>query len=207
MSITYLHRTYPDTHRAMHFFRLEEPGVIAIAKYKDHQYQLVFCLHPLDKRGMHSIVLLQYPDLANGFNRPFKDSEMRGFKLMMSLAFRVYATIFPCAQDATLQNNAHAFDDTDGQFLLGTPEEPLQLHGHIWGRGNPQIEYIPSLKLGGPKPGFVFNLRADGPEPGNERKIPWGPGEMSLAANYIKDKLIPLVPTEPDLEIEITKSG
>ena len=163
---------YAHNHWAMQPCFLSQPNMVALATFKECEYAAY--LHPTDKRGCRLIVVLKCDaDMPSTFNREYNSQERIGLGLVVQLMQEVYSAIFPIAQAVNAGNNAQQFDKDKGLTLLGTPNEPLRLNAHVFGRGNPNEQYIKGVKLDGPEPGEIFNLRADGQEPGNDRPIPW----------------------------------
>jgi broad specificity phosphatase PhoE len=117
--------------------------------------------------------------MVSTINRNYTSSERIGLALTMALVTEAYARIVPIAQNAVVGNNAHSFDPQTRIIQLGTQEEPVFLHGHVFGRGNPEEKYIENVSLDGPIPGVIFDLRAQSShEPGNNKKVSWKPEEM-----------------------------
>lgn len=52
-------------------------------------------------------------------------------------------------------------------------KEPSLIHGHVIGRGNPELCYVGAVPLGGPIPGALFNMRGESEFDSPMPKIPW----------------------------------
>lgn len=165
--------SYPSDHWALQTCSLAEKGTIAIVYFQDLYYGIY--INPNDKRGYRSIVrLIDNNDMISTLNRDYTSAERVGLALVMSLMTETYNLIVPTAQSMILGNNCHSFDFNTGIIQLGDAKEPLLLHGHIIGRGNPKKKYINNVELDGPVPGLVFDVRGQTKdELGNEREVPW----------------------------------
>lgn len=185
----YYEGNYSPTHWAMKRVTPDDPHFIAKAIFRSFEYTIY--LNPTDSRGYRSIICLTDPiDLSKGYNRDYSPEERIGLNLLIALVTQVYAKIGLEAQSAVAGNNSHSFDPEMGITYIGSSKEPSMLHGHIFGRGNPQGEYIEGVKLGGPIPGELFDMRGITLDvPGNDTKTKWKPGEMSLIATRIKNEI------------------
>ncbi|CAF1350005.1 unnamed protein product [Adineta steineri] len=177
---------YPPQHWALEPLTLNDTKMIALVNFEQSDYAVY--LNPVDKRGYRSIVrLINNEHMVSTFNRDYTSSERIGLALTMALITEAYNRIVPIAQNAVMGNNAHSFDPKSGTIQLGTHEEPIFLHGHIFGRGNPEEKYIDDVRLDGPIPGLVFDLRAQSPhQPGNDKKVRWKLDEMNSVIARLK---------------------
>lgn len=171
--------SYSSDHWALKPCTLTDPKVIVLARFEQSDYAAY--LNPEDKRGYRSIVRLINNDrMITTINREYTSSERIGLALTMALVTEAYTRIVPIAQSAVAGNNAHSFDPKTGIVQLGSLQEPLFHHGHVFGRGNPQEKYIDDVQLDGPIPGMIFDMRAQSPqESGNDKKVHWKSGEMN----------------------------
>jgi probable phosphoglycerate mutase len=163
--------------------------MIALAHFELSVYAVY--LNPTDKRGYRSLVRLINNDrMVSTINREYTSSERIGLALTMALITEAYTRIVPIAQNALAGNNAHSLDPKTGIVQLGTSEEPIFLHGHVFGRGNPEVKYIEDIPLDGPTLGVIFDMRAQSPqEPGNDKKVSWKPGEMNKVVRRLKAEI------------------
>lgn len=176
---------YPSDHWAVQPYELKDPKVIALAYYKDAEYAIY--MNPTDKRGYRCITrFIKNEDMNSTINRDYTSKERIGLGLAVQLVAEVYSRIVPISQTAVAGNNSHKFDSHTGTTYLGKIEEPSFLHGHIFGRGNPEGCYIDDVKLDGPIPGLNFDMMAKTSEPGNEAKVKWKSGDMEKVVSRIK---------------------
>lgn len=156
-----------------------------------------------DSRGFRTIVRLvtaNRTDMKSTLNRSYSLLEKQGLGLVSALVSHVYEKCFGLIpQVEILGNRAHGLED--GKIVLGSKSEPLMLHSHCYGRGDPEHAYItelPHVKLGGPRPGENFDLRGDVCiESGTVtwRKRPWYPQMSScdvkkfssILASHLRD--------------------
>jgi hypothetical protein len=180
---------YSSDHWAMQPYLLADPKVVALAYHADCEYAVY--VNPTDKRGYRCIArFIKNGNMASTVNREYTSRERIGLGLVVQLVADVYSRIVPIAQTAVAGNNAHKFDKETGITFLGHPGEPNFLHGHIFGRGNPDGEYVDGVKLGGPTPGEIFDMRAKTPGvPGNDAKAKWGEGEMEKVVTRIRTEI------------------
>lgn len=186
--------TYSSNHWALQNYELNDPKVIAHAYYKDCQYAVY--TNPTDKRGYRSIVrYIKNDDMQSTINRPFSSTEKIGLGLVVQLVSDAYSKIVPIVQSAVAGNNSHQFNPEQACVYIGTANEPSFLHGHVYGRGDPEKCYIEGVKLDGPAPGANFDMMArtytsvGALEPGNDKKVAWKEGEMAQVVAIIKEKI------------------
>ncbi|CAF3017907.1 unnamed protein product [Rotaria socialis] len=181
--------SYSSDHWALQPYSLTNSNVIALAYFEQSDYAV--CIHPEDKRGYRSIIrLIKNDQMISTINREYTSSERIGLALVMALVTEAYTRILPIAQNAVLGNNAHSFDPKTSTIQLGTSEEPIFLHGHVFGRGNPKEHYIENIPLDGPIPGMIFDLRAQSPhEPGNDKRVSWTPDEINKVVHRLKAEI------------------
>lgn len=178
--------SYPPDHWVLQPLTFSDPKVIAFAFFQQSIYAIY--LNPSDKRGYRSIVrLIDNTQMNSTINRNYTSSERIGLALTMGMVTEAYSRIVPIAQNAIAGNNAHSFDPTTGMTGLGNTDEPIFLHGHIYGRGNPNGNYIDDVLLDGPAPGLVFDMRAQSSnEIGNDKKVQWNPDDMNKVVRRLK---------------------
>lgn len=64
------------------------------------------------------------------------------------------------------------------------------LHGHIYGRGNPDVTYIEDVKLDGPVAGLNFDMMGKtAGQPGNDAKVKWKQGEIEKVVSRLKQEI------------------
>lgn len=197
----YVKYEYPEKHWALD--STKEGTCIAFVKLRDEyindanehaEYNYAIKLNPTDRRGYR--VLVTYvgdlqSDIQSTFNRPYSLVEQKGLSDVTTLMIEIYKKIgLPIVQTAQAGNNSHSFDITTGMIQIGNTKEPSMLHTHIWGRGNPQHEYILGVPLDGPKPGEMFDMMANTPHvPGNQKKVPWEANLLDLSLQVFKKTL------------------
>lgn len=179
----------PSDHWALQPYSLTDPKVIALAYFEQSDYAIF--INPEDKRGYRSIVrLINNDQMVSTINREYTSSERIGLALTMALVTEAYTRIVPIAQNAVLGNNAHSFDHKTGIVQLGISNEPIFLHGHVFGRGDPKEKYIEDTPLDGPIPGVIFDLRCQSMhEQGNDKKLSWSPEQLSKVVDRIKAEI------------------
>lgn len=158
-----------------------------------NKYHYSVILNPTDCRGYRIIIrYLNEGDssLSSAFNRPYTVSEQRGLNDVASLMTQVYEKLGLIVQFSQLGNNSQSFDKETGVTLVGSEEEPSMLHLHMWGRGDPDMEYIPGVPLKGPEPGLMFDLIAKNKtHPINQHAIKWNEEELKASLAVFKLKL------------------
>jgi probable phosphoglycerate mutase len=181
--------SYPSGHWALEPYTLMDPKVIALVRFEQLDYAVF--LHPEDKRGYRSLVrLINNDQMISTLNREYTSTERIGLALTMALVTEAYTRFVPIAQNSVAGNNAHSFDSKTGTIQLGSSQEPIFLHGHVFGRGNPEEKYVEDVQLDGPMPGVIFDMRAQSPqEPGNDKKVHWKSGEMSKVVRRLKAEI------------------
>ena len=181
--------TYTSDLAALQPYTIDDPKVIALVYYGELEY--VICLNPADKRGYRSVVrYINNRNMKSVINRPYTVQERAGLYLILQLVEEAYSTIVPIVQIAIAGNNVHTFEEKTEAIIIGKPDRPSFLHGHVWGRGNPHKLYIEGIALGGPKPGLIFDMMAKTPnEPGNETKVPWASDEMQKVVTCLRSEI------------------
>ncbi|KAL9645111.1 hypothetical protein ABK040_004602 [Willaertia magna] len=201
---TFFTGKYPIDHWAIQPCKLNDPKIICLATYKKENHFAIY-LNPIDKRGYRSIVrLINNENMESIINRDYNLNEKIGLQLMMQIMSQIYTNIgIPISQQSILGNNSHRFEN--GITYLGKEEEPSFLHGHVYGRGDPNYCYIENVKLDGPVPGLMFDLLAnnDSKVKGNEEKVSWKEGEMEKVAFYFKKEMNEIKNDFIELGIEI----
>lgn len=184
---------YADGYSADHWSlqpqELNNPQVVALAYFKDAEYAIF--MNPTDKRGYRSIVrFIKNDDISSTLNRDYSTKERIGLGLTTQLVADAYSRILPISQTSVAGNNAHSFDSQTGMTYIGKPSEPNMLHGHVYGRGNPEACYIDDIKLDGPIPGLNFDMMGKTiNEPGNDTKVKWREGDMEKVASRLKQEI------------------
>lgn len=186
--------SYATNHWVFQPLTFSNPKVIALAFYEQSTYAIY--LNPTDKRGYRSIVrLIDNTQMSSTINREYTSSERIGLALIMSMVTEAYTRLVPIAQNAVAGNNAHSFDPNTGVTSLGNAEEPVFLHGHIYGRGNPHGTYIDDVPLDGPAPGYVFDMRAQtSDELGNDKKVSWKTDQINKVVHRLRIEINQLSP-------------
>ncbi|UJR13118.1 hypothetical protein I4U23_000142 [Adineta vaga] len=171
---------YSSNHWIFEPCLLTDHKMIAIIYF--HQSDYAIYLNPNDKRGYRSIIrLINNHQMISTLNRIYTSIERIGLSLIMSLVSESYTHIVPIVQNIIAGNNSHSFDLQTGIIQLGNDDEPCFLHGHVFGRGNPNENYIDDVKLDGPIPGEIFDLR--------ENKIQWKSEEIKKVTERIKNEI------------------
>lgn len=185
----YYKGNYPPDHWALQPYELTDANVIALIYYQDCQYAVY--VNPTDKRGYRCIIrFINNEDMESTINRDYTPRERVGLGLITQFIADVYCDIVPISQISVAGNNSHSFDQRTRITWLGKREEPSFLHSHVYGRGDPEYNYIDDVKLDGPVPGLNFDMMAKTVnEPGNNFKVKWGPGEMEKVVTRIKEKI------------------
>lgn len=98
-------------------------------------------------------------------------------------------------------NNSQSLENN--VLKIGNDKEPGMLHAHIVCRGNPKVEYIPGVALGGPPAGNLFNMRGDGLDEGNTKKTKWNESELKTAISFIKNAFLKNIYGEHNSSINI----
>jgi hypothetical protein len=203
----YIEHKYPKNHWAIN--PTEEGTCIAFIQFRSN-YHYVIKLNPTDRRGYR--LLITYigngqSDIQSTFNRSYTLVEQKGLLDVTALVIETYKNIgLPIVQTAQAGNNAHSLNETSGITQIGNIKEPSMLHAHVWGRGNPQYEYITGIPLDGPKPGEIFDMTAKTHHiPGNQKKVPWTPNQLSIALQIIKKALQDYM-TSIEFQVEFSTS-
>lgn len=187
--VIYYTGTYTSDHAALQPYSVDDPKVIALVYYRELEY--VIYVNPADKRGYRSVVrYINNRNMKSVINRPYMVQERAGLYLILQLVEEAYSNIVPIVQIAIAGNSVHTLDAETGALIIGKPDRPSFLHGHVWGRGNPHKCYIEGIALGGPKPGLIFDMMAKTPnEPGNDKKVPWNSDEMKKVVAYLRNEI------------------
>jgi len=150
-----------------HHWSLNSNEQFVIKYERENIYRFVIMLNPTDCRGYRLIVKYicnNYDtNIKNTFNRKYTHEERTALLIVTSKFCTIIETFDLLTQIEVAGNNSHYFKD--GITYIGTEKEPSMLHSHIICRGDPNHNYIGSVKLRGPEPGQLFNMR--------EGKIPW----------------------------------
>lgn len=126
--------------------------------------------------------------MTSTINRPITNLENIALAVTTQFFKIALEQIVPFVQTAQAGNNSHKFDRETGVFQIGHSGEPGFAHYHVIGRGDPEAEFIPGIKLDGPIPGLNFDMMAKtASEQGNEAKVKWNEGDMEKAVIHIKD--------------------
>jgi len=147
---------------------------ITTLKIEGHNYFVQ--LNPTDSRCYRAIVAIIDNNRQYICNRELTESELLGLYIAASMVCNAYSKIVPFVQSAKAGNNA---------FLPKTIE-PIFHHIHVWGRGEPGIDYVTGVPLGGPQLGVIFDMRGRSGEPGNNRKVPWEPENMKAVIQTVQ---------------------
>ncbi|KTD01358.1 hypothetical protein [Fluoribacter gormanii] len=189
-SIKFFKYNYPKDHWAIDYTKAGTS--IAHVKLKG-KYNYSIILNPTDCRGYRTIIRYlndSNSDIPSALNRPYTVAEERGLNEVTAMMERVYEKMGLIPQFAQLGNNSHSFDEKTRETIIGNEEEPGMLHLHLWGRGDPEHEFIAGVPLRGPKPGLMFDLIAKSKtEPTNQFAIKWDPKELEIALAAFKDML------------------
>lgn len=181
--------TYASDLAALQPYTVDDAKVIALAYYGGLEYAIY--VNPADKRGYRSVVrYINNRAMKEVINRPYTVRERAGLHLVLQLVEEAYSTIVPIVQTAIAGNNTHQFDEKTGVTIIGKPDRPSLLHGHVWGRGNPCKQYIEGVPLAGPRPGLNFDMMAKTPgERGNDKKVPWTSDEIEKVVPRLRSEI------------------
>ena len=191
----YVHSSsYHADHWVLKPLTLSDSKVIALVYFQQSEYAIH--LHPTDKRGYRCIVrLIDNSRMISTLDRNYTSFERIGLALTMAMMTEAYSRVVPIAQNAVAGNNAHSFDSKTGSVQLGNSEEPIFLHGHVYGRGNPKENYIEDVALDGPAPGLIFDMRArSSHELGNDTKVSWKHDDVNKVVRRLKREIEHLYP-------------
>lgn len=171
----------------------KEGTCIAFVKFRD-KYNYAIKLNPTDRRGYRALVSYigdDKVDIQTTFNRQYTVAEQRGLSDVTTFMIEIYKKLgLPIVQTAQAGNNSHSLMAESGITQIGSEKEPSMLHTHIWGRGNPEQEFILGIPLDGPKPGEMFDMMAKTPSvPGNQKKIKWEPKQLETGLQVLKKAL------------------
>ncbi len=186
----YYDKPYKADHWALHVPTIEDKNFIAILKINGVKIALE--LNPTDARGYRGIAVLVEDDKAkmgSTFNREYSIEEKLALNTALSVFARAYENYGMIAQISIAGNNSQSIKP-DGSVQLGNEKEPSLLHGHIIGRGNPEVAYIGDVTLKGPKAGAEMNLRGDGSDEGNRGKVKWKDEDLEIVAKGLASEVI-----------------
>ncbi|QEY52710.1 hypothetical protein [Legionella longbeachae] len=150
---------YPASHWSIDFAKA---GTSIATITVRNKYHFSVILNPTDCQGYRSIIRYINEDkssISSAFNRIYTLSEQRALNDVAAIMTKIYEKLGVIAQFSQLGNNSHHFNSQSRVIHVGDDEEPSLLHLHMWGRGDPEVEYIPGVPLRGPKPGLMFDLR------------------------------------------------
>jgi HIT-related len=152
--------------------------IVVLAWGKHPEIPVVVSLNPTDSRGFRAIATVSdAQDPRKTFNRPASFREQAALHAALALvrcafesAFDTYAQVFVAGNNAHGGAGSTNTDRQQQQMLVGTPEHPHIIHGHVVARASPGW-VVPGLEMsvGGPEIGEEFALL--GP------KRPWLSGE------------------------------
>jgi broad specificity phosphatase PhoE len=167
---------YPKSHWIMEQKTPKVDGFVGYTFMNGHHY----CIYlNQDARGYRTIVsLYDEDDIHNVLNRDYSLEERDGLLLVSSRVMAAYDQLGCVSQLQVAGNNSHSFDSSSGVIFAGSQKEPSMLHAHIICRGDPEYEYIDTVKLRGPIPGELFDMR--------HGKVKWENNEMNIVANILK---------------------
>ncbi|CAF3959819.1 unnamed protein product [Rotaria sp. Silwood2] len=176
-------------HWALKSCTLTDPKVIALVCFEQSNYAVH--LHPEDKRGYRSIVrLINNDQIFSTINRDYTSVERIGLALTMTLVTEAYNHIVPIAQNAVTGNNARLLDPKTVTIQLGITQEPIFLHGHVFGCGDPERKYIDDVQLDGPILGTLFNMNTSSPhESDHDKKVSWKSEEINKVVRRLETEI------------------
>ncbi|CAF4767116.1 unnamed protein product, partial [Rotaria sp. Silwood1] len=176
-------------HWALESCTLTDPKVIALVCFEQSNYAVH--LHPKDKRGYRSIVrLINNDQIFSTINRDYTSVERIGLALTMALVTEAYNHIVPIAQNAVTGNNARLLDPKTVTIQLSITQEPIFLHGHVFGCGDPERKYIDDVQLDGPILGTLFNMNTSSPsESDHDKKVSWKSDEINKVVRRLETEI------------------
>lgn len=186
--LSYNPLSYHKSHWAMRFPVYSDENFIAILELDGIKITVI--LNDTDSRGYRMIVKLFDDEISSTLNRMYTDEEYTALSTVLALLASVYREFGMTVNTEIAGNNSQSLVDTKC-IQLGNELEPSILHGHVIGRGDPQICYIADVPLRGPMVGQLFNLRGESSsQEGNQTKEKWQPGEMERVASIFVKELI-----------------
>jgi hypothetical protein len=169
----YRNAKYPDDHWAIDVANNDcNIAYFAVSYEKDKEliygvkvnntdksgYRLIIFLIGVIECKIHDIYVYTTPLIDLALNRPFTENEQKGLLEITGLIAQLYKNLgIEIVQFSQLGNNSHSFED--GVTKIGNDKEPSQLHLHIWGRGNPDAEFIHGVSFDCKTPGNDVILR------------------------------------------------
>ena len=185
-SVVYHATPYPRTHWAMNFPKKGDNNFVA--RFRVGESRVSVTMNCTDCRGYRTLVAIVDPDMSKVVNRVYTFSERMALQQVLAIVAQAYEGLGLISQVKVAGNNAHVFDESRCEIVLGTPVEPLFLHGHVIGRGDPSHEYVAGVPLKGPAPGEIFNMR-DGKET-------WNAADRETIAQALADQIRRVVSAE-----------
>lgn len=193
-------KPYKPDHWALHAPNMKDKNFVATLKI--HGVLMGLKLNSTDARGYRGIVGLVTENdsqMSTTFNRDYSIEEKLSLSIALTIFAKAYEQFGIIAQTSIAGNNSQSVNP-DGSVQIGNEKEPSLLHGHIIGRGNPDICYIANVPLRGPKAGAEMNLRGDGKDEGNTTKVKWKDEEMEIVAKNLGDGIAKILSSTPSLE-------
>ncbi|CAF1042442.1 unnamed protein product [Rotaria sordida] len=128
--------------------------------------------------------------MISTINRDYTSTERIGLALTMALVTEAYSRIVPIAQNAVTGNNTRLFEPKKGTVQLDIPEEPIFLHGHVFGYGDPERKYIEDVQLDGPILRILFDINASSPqESDHDKQVSWNSDEMNKVVRRLETEI------------------
>lgn len=153
-----------------------------------------------DKRGYRSIVCLVNNPLQpkrSIFNREYSIREEEALLRGLNLLAQAYKKLGLVPQIVIAGNNAHSVEE--GVLKIGDEKNISSLHGHVIGRGIPEVAYADNVALRGPEFGKEFHLSGRGVEQGNMSKEQWDENGMVKVAESLAGKVVEVLHSSPEL--------
>lgn len=189
-TISYLDYAYPKDHWSIDYTKAGTSIATVTIRGKYH-YSII--LNPTDCRGYRSIIRFlndNESDIQAAFNRPYSIAEQRGLNDLTTIMAQIYIKLGLIPQFSQLGNNSHSYKESSGTIQVGNEDEPSMLHLHMWGRGDPEQEYIEGVPLRGPQPGLMFDLIAKSQTIQiNQYAIKWDFNELQKSLDVFKNLL------------------
>lgn len=172
--------TYPSDHWALQYPNKTDENFVALFEIDDIQISVI--MNPKDSRGYRSIVSLVAKDMATTINREYTLQEQLAFYKALAIVAKAYEMEGLIAQTLVLGNNSHQLD-ADSNVIVGNAKEPSMLHGHVFGRGDPNQAYIGNVKLKGPPAGKFFTLSGNNGD--KSHRVKWKQSEIKVVAKVL----------------------
>ncbi|CAF3078411.1 unnamed protein product [Rotaria sp. Silwood2] len=168
---------------------LSDSKVVALVRFGKSDFAIH--LHPKDKRGYRSVVRLINNDrMISTINRDYPSAERIGLALTMALVTEVYSRIVPIAQSAVTGNNTRSLDPKPDNTQLFISQEPIFLHGYVFGCGDPEEKYIEDVQMYDSVVEAIFDMNSpSSQESKHDKQVPWKLDEMKKVVRRLETEI------------------